>query len=146
MTKRTQFAPIEVLLIEDDRADAELTMRALARAKLHNHVHHVTDGLAALAFVRREGQYVTAPVPDLILLDLNLPGRSGLEVLEEIKRDERLRTIPLVVISASDSPEDVRRSYRLHANAFVPKPLDAAKFLEAVGSIEQFWLQVVKLP
>jgi CheY-like chemotaxis protein len=85
-------------------------------------------------------------VPDLILLDLKLPGRDGLEVLAEIKRDERLRTIPLVVISASDSAEDVRRSYGLHANAFVAKPLDPQKFLEAVGSIEEFWLQVVKLP
>jgi CheY-like chemotaxis protein len=146
MTQRSRSAPIEVLLIEDDRGDAELTMRALVRAKLHNHVHHVTDGLAALAFVRREGMYATAPVPDLILLDLKLPGRDGLEVLAEIKRDERLRTIPLVVISASDSAEDVRRSYGLHANAFVAKPLDPQKFLEAVGSIEEFWLQVVKLP
>jgi len=146
MTTHTESAPIEVLLIEDDRADADLTMRALFRAKLHNHIHHVQDGHTALAFVRREGAYVTAPVPDLILLDLNLPGRHGLEVLEEIKRDERLRTIPLIVISASDSPENVRRSYQLHANAFVPKPLDPEKFLEAVGSIEQFWLQVVKLP
>jgi CheY-like chemotaxis protein len=146
MTTHTESAPIEVLLIEDDRADADLTMRALFRAKLHNHIHHVQDGHTALAFVRREGAYATAPVPDLILLDLNLPGRHGLEVLEEIKRDERLRTIPLIVISASDSPENVRRSYQLHANAFVPKPLDPEKLLEAVASIEQFWLQVVKLP
>ena len=146
MTHRPASAPIVVLLIEDNADDVALTVRALERAKLHNQIHVVKDGYDALAFVRREGPHATAPTPDLILLDLNLPGRDGREVLAEIKSDHRLRSIPLIVISSSDSDDDVRRAYQLHANAFVQKPLDPQRFLAAVGSIEQFWLQVVKLP
>jgi CheY-like chemotaxis protein len=139
-------APIEVLLVEDNADDAALTRHALERAKLRNRVHHVTTGVDALAFVRREGRFAAAQPPDLILLDLNLPGMDGRELLAVIKADEHLRHIPVVVVTGSQLDEDVLRSYRLHANAYVKKPIDTKEFLEAVNSIDQFWLQIVRLP
>jgi CheY-like chemotaxis protein len=139
-------APIEVLLVEDNADDAALTMRALQQAKLRNGMHLAVTGVDALAFLRREGRFVDAPQPDLILLDLNLPAIDGRELLTLIKADERLRHIPVIVVTGSRSDRDVLESYRHHANAYVTKPVDTKQFLEAVNSIEQFWLQIVKLP
>ena len=146
MTGIPPGAPIEVLLIEDNAHDAELTIRALAQAKLRNRVRLAVTGVEALAILRREGAYAGAARPDLILLDLNLPGKDGREVLAEIKADDALRDIPVVVVTGSRAPADVVESYRLHANAYVTKPIDTTEFLEAVNSIEQFWLQIVRLP
>jgi two-component system, chemotaxis family, response regulator Rcp1 len=139
-------AAIEVLLVEDSADDAALTKRALDQAKVRNRVHHVTTGVDALAFLRRAGRFSDAPQPDLILLDLNLPAMDGRELLDIIKADEGLRLIPVVVVTGSQADEDVRQSYLRHANAYVTKPIDTQEFLEAVNSIEQFWLQIVRLP
>jgi two-component system, chemotaxis family, response regulator Rcp1 len=138
--------PIDILLVEDNPGDARLTREALRDAKVRNNLHIVPDGVEALAFLRRQGRYAEAPTPDLILLDLNLPKKDGREVLEEIKREEGLRHIPVVVLTTSKAETDVLESYRLQANAFVTKPVDLEQFLEVVRSIEQFWLQVVRLP
>ena len=146
MTPTPPGAPIEVLLIEDNADDATLTTRALEQAKVRNRVRLAVTGLEALAMLRREGPYANTPRPDLILLDLNLPGKDGRAVLAEIKVDDELRDIPVVVVTGSSAPADVVQSYRLHANAYVIKPIDSKAFLEAVGSIEQFWLQIVRLP
>jgi CheY-like chemotaxis protein len=139
-------AAIEVLLVEDSPDDAALTRRALEQAKVRNRVHHALSGVDALAFLRREGRFTAAPQPDLILLDLNLPGMDGRELLAAIKADDRLCHIPVVVVTGSQVDADVLRSYRLHANAYVKKPVNTQEFLEAVNSIEQFWLQIVRLP
>ena len=146
MTPTPPGAPIEVLLIEDNADDATLTTRALEQAKVRNRVRLAVTGLEALAMLRREGPYANTPRPDLILLDLNLPGKDGRAVLAEIKVDDELRDIPVVVVTGSSTPADVVQSYRLHANAYVTKPIDAQAFLEAVNSIERFWLQIVRLP
>jgi CheY-like chemotaxis protein len=146
MTASVPGAPIEVLLIEDNADDAALTIRALTRAKVHNRVRLAVSGAEALAMLRREGGYAGEPRPDLILLDLNLPAQDGREVLAEIKGDEALRHIPVVVVTGSTAPVDVAESYRLHANAYVTKPIDTQEFIEAINSIEQFWLQIVRLP
>jgi chemotaxis family two-component system response regulator Rcp1 len=139
MSRPPHTAPIEVLLVEDDPNDVELTIRALQGAKLRNRVHVARDGAEALDFLQRN-------VPDLILLDLNLPKLDGREVLERIKRDERLRSIPVVIVTSSQAEEDIAKSYRLNANAYVTKPIDPAAFLKAVNAIGQFWLDIVKLP
>jgi two-component system, chemotaxis family, response regulator Rcp1 len=146
MTAGAAGAPIEVLLIEDNADDAELTIRALTQAKVRNRVRLAVTGVEALAILRREGPHAEALRPDLILLDLNLPAKDGHEVLAEIKEDAQLRHIPVVVVTGSSAPADVARSYRLYANAYVTKPIDTKQFLEAVNSIEQFWLQIVRLP
>ena len=138
--------PIDVLLVEDNPADAELTVRALTRAKIRNRVHVMRDGTEALAFLQRRDGYASAPAPDLILLDLTLPGLDGHAVLAAVKRDERLRTIPVVVMTASRAEDDVVRSYRLEANAYVTKPVDPAEFLAVVNAIGLFWLEIVRLP
>jgi CheY-like chemotaxis protein len=132
-------APIEVLLVEDDVNDVELTLHALQSAKLRNRVHVARDGAAALDFLRQHK-------PDLILLDLNLPKVDGREVLERIKADERLRHIPVIVVTSSEAEEDIARSYRVNANAYVTKPIDPAVFLRAVNAIGAFWLEIVRLP
>lgn len=139
-------APIDVLLVEDSPTDAELTVRAFKRAKIRNHVHVLRDGAAALSFLRRAAPYTDAPRPDLILLDLMLPRTDGHEVLAQIKQDEQLRTIPVIVLTASRAEDDVVRSYRLEANACVAKPLDPTEFLGVVSSIGLFWLEIVRLP
>jgi CheY-like chemotaxis protein len=146
MSPTPRSAPIEVLLVEDSREDAELTVRALRQAKIRNHVHVATDGAEALDYLHRRGPHVGAPTPDLILLDLNLPKVDGRAVLEEIKRDEQLQHIPLVVVTGSQADDDVRRSYQLHANAYVTKPINPVELLAAVNAIGQFWLEIVKLP
>jgi CheY-like chemotaxis protein len=137
---------IEVLLVEDDPGDVLMTREAFADNKVRNTLHVVSDGVEAVAFLRREGEYTDAPRPDLILLDLNLPRKDGREVLEEIKADEDLRRIPVVVLTTSEAEEDVLRSYHLHANAYVTKPVDFEQFINVVRHIDEFFVSVVKLP
>jgi len=137
---------IEILLVEDNPGDARLTIEALKEAKVCNHLTHVIDGAHALAFLRRAGEYAQAPRPDLILLDLNLPRKGGREVLEEIKADENLRRIPVVVLTTSQAEEDILRAYHLNANCYVTKPMGLDQFMKVVKSIEEFWLTIVKLP
>ena len=139
-------APIEVLLVEDNADDAALTIRALEQAKVRNRVRLAVTGVEALAMLRREGEHVGTSRPDLVLLDLDLPAKDGREVLAEIKVDEALRDIPVVVVTGSQASADLVEAYRRHANAYVTKPIDAKAFLEAVNSIERFWLQVVRVP
>ena len=137
---------IEILLIEDNPADIRLTQEAFREARLHNTVHVVQDGVSAMAFIRQAAPYQQAPRPDLILLDLNLPKKDGREVLREIKADPHTRLIPVVVLTTSDDEEDVLRSYDLHANAYLVKPIDVLRFIKMIQSLESFWLSVVKLP
>lgn len=138
--------PIEILLVEDSPGDVRLTQEALRDGRVLNRLSVVGDGEAALQFLRRTGPYANAPTPDLILLDLNLPRRSGIEVLGVIKQDPALRRIPVVVLTMSSAEKDVVRSYDLHANCYIVKPVDLAQFMGAVEQIEDFWLAVVKLP
>ncbi|MBW8482025.1 response regulator [Actinomadura parmotrematis] len=137
---------IEVLLVEDDPGDVLLTTEAFEHNKVKNSLHVVNDGEQALAFLRREGRYAGAPRPDLILLDLNLPRKDGREVLEEVKADAGLRSIPVVVLTTSEADEDILRSYHLHANAYVTKPVDFDQFIRVVRQIDDFFVTVVKLP
>ncbi len=146
MTNGDRINPIEILLVEDNPADVRLTREALKEEKLHNNLNVVSDGVEALAFLRRESRYGKAPRPDLILLDLNLPKKSGREVLEEIKSDKTLKTIPVVVLTMSDAESDILKSYNLHANCYIKKPLDLSQFSKVVKSIQDFWLTIVKLP
>ena len=134
--------PIEILLVEDNPADVRLTQEALREGKVRNNLHVARDGEEALAFLRREGE----PRPDLILLDLNLPRRDGREVLQEIKSDPRLKTIPVVVLTTSGAEADIVKSYSLHANCYITKPVDLDQFITVVKSIDDFWLTIVKLP
>ena len=137
---------IEILLVEDNPGDARLTIEALKEAKVHNQLRHVSDGVQALAYLRREPPYTDAPRPDLILLDLNLPRKDGREVLAVIKADEKFKRIPVVVLTTSQAEEDVLRAYNLNANCYVTKPVDLDQFLKVVKTIEDFWLTIVKLP
>ena len=138
--------PIEILLVEDNPGDARLTREALAHSKVRNNLHHARDGEEAMAFLRREGSYGNAPTPDLVLLDLNLPRRDGREVLEDIKSDAALKHIPVVILTSSQAEEDILRSYRLHANCFITKPVDLEQLTKVVHGIEQFWFTLVRLP
>ncbi len=138
--------PIEILMVEDSPSDAQLTIEALRAAKVANRLSHVEDGVEAMRYLRRQGPYAEAPRPDLILLDLNLPRKDGREVLDELKRDSDLKVIPVVVLTTSRSEQDVLRSYQLHANCYITKPVDFAQFMEVVKTIENFWLTVVTLP
>jgi len=137
---------IDILLVEDNPGDVRLAQEALRESKVRNKLYVVEDGVEAMAFLRREGKYDTAPRPDLILLDLNLPRKSGREVLSEIKTDEALMRIPVVVLTVSRAEEDVIRCYSHHANCYITKPLDFNQFMEVTRSIEEFWLTIVKLP
>jgi chemotaxis family two-component system response regulator Rcp1 len=137
---------LEVLLVEDSPGDVRLTREALKDAKVHINLHVAPDGAEAMAFLKREGKYANVPRPDLILLDLNLPKKDGREVLAEIKGSEALKSIPVVVLTTSASEADILRSYRLHANCYITKPVDLEGFLTVVRSIDNFWLSVVKLP
>jgi len=137
---------IEILLIEDNPGDARLTEEALKDGKVRNALHVVYDGAEATDFLFNRNKYKHAPRPDLIILDLNLPKKSGQEVLAEIKDDENLKSIPVVILTTSKAEEDIIRSYKLHANCFLTKPIDLNKFFEMVKSIEGFWLTLVKLP
>ena len=138
--------PIEILLVEDNSGDARLAREALRDAKVRNNLTWISDGAEALAFLRHEGKYLRAPRPDLILLDLNLPRKDGREVLTEIKADDKLKRIPVVVLTTSQAEEDVSHAYHLNANCFITKPVDLDQFLKVVKTIEDFWLTIVKLP
>lgn len=137
---------IETLLVEDNPGDARLTQEALHEGKIRNNLHHARDGVEALAFLKREGEFAKAPTPDLVLLDLNLPRKDGREVLAEMKQDSRLRTIPVVVLTTSEAENDIVRSYELHANCYITKPVGLEQFIAIVREIESFWLAVVTLP
>ena len=139
-------SPIEVLLVEDSPGDVRLTREALKDAKVHISLHVAADGIEAMAFLERTGKYAGARRPDLILLDLNLPRKDGREVLKEIKDSPVLRSIPVVILTTSSSEADVLKSYELHANCFISKPVDLEGFLKVIRSIDSFWLSVVKLP
>ncbi|MGZ6741104.1 MAG: response regulator [Mycobacteriales bacterium] len=139
-------APIEILLVEDDPGDVLMTQEAFADHKLANTLHVVTNGEDALSFLRKTGPWTDAPTPDLVLLDLNLPRRDGREVLAEVKGDPELRRVPVVVLTTSDAEEDVLRSYDLHANAYVQKPVDFTRFVAAIRAIDDFFISVVRLP
>ncbi|MEI8042410.1 MAG: response regulator [Verrucomicrobiota bacterium] len=137
---------IEILLIEDNPGDADLAREALSSSKVRNDLHVVGDGEAAMAFLRRRGRYADAPRPDLVLLDLNLPLKDGREVLAEIKADADLKRIPVVILTTSKAEEDILRTYNLHANCYITKPIDLIQFSKVVLSIEQFWFTIVSLP
>jgi chemotaxis family two-component system response regulator Rcp1 len=146
MYSRTDAKPIEILLIEDNPGDVRLTKEVLMEGKVRNHLQVVGDGVEAMAFLRRENNYAKAPRPDLILLDLNLPKKDGREVLQEIKEDGQLKSIPVVVLTTSEADEDILRSYDLSANCYITKPVDLDQFIRVIKTIETFWLTIVKLP
>lgn len=138
--------PIHILLVEDNPGDVRLTKEALRDAKMINELHTVADGMEALAFLRREPPHASAPRPDLILLDLNLPKLDGRGVLSFVKSSSELRSIPVVILTSSDAEEDVARSYDLHANCYVRKPVELQSFLDVIQAIDDFWVSVVRLP
>ncbi len=139
-------SPVEILPVEDNPGDERLTREALREGKVYHNLHWVKDGVQAMEFLRHQGRYAGVPRPDIVLLDLNLPKKDGREVLEEIKTDEDLKRIPVVVLTTSKAEEDVLRTYNLHANCYVTKPVDLEKFIVVVKSIDVFWLTVVTLP
>jgi len=139
-------SPIEILLVEDNPGDERLTREALKEGKVYHNLHWAKDGVEAMEFLQQRGKYQDSPRPDIILLDLNLPKKDGREVLQEIKSDEKLKRIPVVVLTTSKAEEDVMRTYNLHANCYVTKPVDLEKFIVVVKSIDIFWLTVVTLP
>ena len=138
--------PVNILLVEDSPGDVRLTKEILADTRMANEIHVVNDGEAAMAFLRRRGEHTDAPRPDLVLLDLNLPRKDGREVLQEMKNDETLRRIPVIVLTTSAAERDVLRSYDLHVNCYITKPIDLDEFITVVRAIEGFWLSVVRLP
>jgi chemotaxis family two-component system response regulator Rcp1 len=147
MSKGEAFGdPIEILLVEDNPGDVRLTREALRDGKIYNNLYVVRDGVEAMAFLHKTGQYARAPRPDLILLDLNLPRKDGHEVLAEVKTDESLRRIPVVILTTSQAEEDIIKTYDLHVNCYITKPVDLDQFVKIVKSIEDFWLTIVKLP
>lgn len=146
METKTMGRPVEFLLAEDNPGDVRLTREALRESKISNNLNVVPDGVEAMAFLRREGQYADAPRPDVILLDLNLPKKDGREVLAEVKVDPNLRLIPVVIITSSEAEQDVLKTYELHANCYVTKPVDLEQFIKVIQSIETFWLTIVTLP
>lgn len=146
MISETTLQNIEILLVEDNPGDVRLTKEALKDNKVRNNLTVVEDGVEAMSFLRREGKYIGSPRPDLILLDLNLPKKDGREVLSEIKADEHLRRIPVVVLTTSKAEEDILRAYDLNANCYITKPVDFDQFIRVVKTIEDFWLTMVKLP
>lgn len=137
---------IDILLVEDNPGDARLTMEVIKENKIVNNLHHVSDGVEAMAFLRKQGQYFDAPQPDLILLDLNMPKMDGREVLENMKQDDQFRRIPVVVLTTSQAEEDIFKSYDLHANCYICKPVDLDQFIEVIKSINNFWVSIVRLP
>ena len=137
---------IEILLVDDDPGDVRLTVEALKQTKMHTNLSFARDGIEALAFLRRQGKFAAAPRPDIIFLDLNMPLKDGREVLAEMKEEPDLKHIPVVVLTTSADEEDIMRSYNLHANCYVTKPVDLQQFMKVVSSIEDFWFTVVKLP
>lgn len=146
MIPRENGNPIEILLVEDNPGDVRLTQEVLNESKVSNHLSCVGDGVEAMAFLRQEGMFSSSPQPNLILLDLNLPKKDGREVLKEVKGDPGLRHIPVVVLTTSKAEEDVFRSYDLHANCYITKPVDFSQFVRVVKQIEEFWFTIVNLP
>ena len=146
MCATTFGKPVEILLVEDNPGDVDLALEALEDSKINNQVSVAGDGEEAMAFLRRTGNHAGAPRPDLILLDLNLPKKDGREVLAEIKADEDLKRIPVVILTSSQTEEDIFRSYNLHANCYITKPIDLHQFIRVVKAIEDFWLTIVSLP
>jgi len=146
MSDRSTVRPREILLIEDSPSDADLAREALGQGKILNNLHFVEDGVEAMKFLRRKEPYLRVPRPDLILLDLNLPKKTGVEVLTEIKTDQSLKLIPVVILSTSAAQEDIIQSYSLHANCYITKPVDFVQFTKVIRLIEEFWLAVVQLP
>ena len=146
MTGQLNLKTIDILLVEDDPGDVRLTREALKEGKVLNSLHVVGDGIEALAFLRHEGQYANIPHPDIILLDLNLPRMDGRELLATIKTDPNLLRIPVVILTTSRSEEDILKSYDLHANCFISKPVGMEQFIKVVKSMEEFWFTIVKLP
>jgi two-component system response regulator len=138
--------PVEILLVEDNPGDALLTKRFLEKSKICNNFHVAEDGFEAMAFLQRIGKYKDAPLPDLILLDLNLPGKDGREVLAEVKSDKNLCSIPIIIFTSSEAEEDIAKSYNLHANCYITKPVDFEQFRKVLTVLEDFWFMVVKLP
>jgi len=146
MTHPSLHDPIEILLVEDSPGDVRLTQEALRDARVANRLHVVGNGVDAIEFVTRCGRYASAPRPDLILLDLNLPRKDGREVLAELKNDDNLKRIPVIILTTSDAESDILRTYNLHANCYLVKPVNVDEFFEQVRSIEGFWLSIVRLP
>ena len=146
MNTRSILKPIDILLVEDNPGDVRLTIEGLKEGKILNNLSVVSNGVEAMAFLRQEGQYANVPRPELILLDLNLPRKDGREVLAEIKNDDNLKSIPVVILTSSQAEQDIVKSYNLHANCFITKPVELDQFIGVIKSIEQFWLTVVKLP
>ena len=138
--------PIEILIVEDNAGDVGLIEEVFEEAKINNNIHVAEDGEEAVLYLRGEGKFLGSPRPDIILLDLNLPNKDGREVLREIKEDEKLKNIPVVVLTTSNAERDILGAYNLHANAYVTKPLDFDQFINVVGSIVNFWIGVVQLP
>lgn len=144
--KEISVRPVDILLVEDNPGDVRLTKEALRDAKVLNEIYVARDGVEAMEFVHREGSFSDVPVPDLILLDLNLPRKDGREVLAEIKKDPRLKRIPVVVLTTSKADEDIVKTYNLHANAYITKPVDLNRFVDIIHALEEFWFSIVKLP
>lgn len=142
----TALRPVELLLVEDNSGDVRLTKEGLKTGRLWNNLHVAKDGVEAMVFLRRQGKFADAPRPDLILLDLNLPRKDGRQVLAEIKSDDDLKSIPVVILTSSKAEEDIVKAYGLHANCYITKPVDFPRFTAVVKSIEDFWFTVVKLP
>ncbi|MFT2721910.1 response regulator [Deinococcus sp. A31D244] len=138
--------PVEILLVEDNPADVMLTREAFEDAHFPHHLHHARDGVDALSFLRREGPHVAAPRPDVVLLDLNMPRMTGLELLDILKLDAELRSIPVIVLTTSRAESDIWRSYNLHANAYIPKPVSIAEFEDVIQTLGNFWFRKVALP
>ncbi|MFC1491578.1 response regulator [Nitrospinota bacterium] len=146
MSNGTSGTAIEILLVEDNPGDVRLTKEALNTVKFSNKIHVVWNGEEAMAFLRREGEFSDAPRPDLILLDLNLPRKDGRDVLSEVKVDEDLKRIPVVILTTSSAEEDILKTYDLYANCYVTKPVDLEQFIKVLKAIDEFWLTIVKLP
>jgi two-component system response regulator len=146
MKMKKNIQCVEILLVEDNPGDIRLTELALRRGKLKNKLNVVKDGIEAIKFLHKEEEYKNSPTPDLILLDLNLPRKNGQEVLKDVKSDNKLKRIPVIILTTSNAEKDIFESYNLNVNAYITKPLDIDKFLEIVSVIENFWLRIVKLP
>jgi len=146
MTEHRDGDPVDILLVEDNPGDVRLTREAFAEAQITNDLHAVNDGEDALDFLHQRGEHADAPRPNLVLLDLNLPKVDGHDVLEEVKSDDDLRTIPVVVLTSSEAEEDVVKSYEQHTNAYLTKPIDPSEFVDVIRSFERFWLTLVELP
>lgn len=144
--KRVEAMTVDILLVEDNPGDVRLTREALKDAKVLNEVYVAKDGVEAMDFLNKKGPFKEAPTPDLILLDLNLPRKDGREVLAEIKKDQKLMRIPVVILTTSKADEDIIRTYNLHANAYITKPVDLNRFIEIIHALEEFWFTIVKLP